>query len=280
MSDTIRYESLTLNNYRKTMASDLGESLRMIQELLSDADFEDAFPHVFGHPDELGAEAHIRNECGLLLRKAQLHIVAVLRSNESNNLHSMAVQMRVVLECAVQVVSKANAACKGTRKELKKALNVSEHDYREALVNLSRGRIDAKEISEAIISARAGIGETGTNPPKKVNQTDKIGALPGGAEWYRHLSKFFGHSDAQALTGISYFGGVMSNTTEVDEMAFAAFLDHLTRQVNLMLVGYGFLLIAVNGNEKPFEVALNLSDRNRSSSKSFQKAVHQRAEPQ
>lgn len=40
----------------------------------------------------------------VLLRKARIHVEAVLRANESNNLHSLAVQMRPVLECAGQAV--------------------------------------------------------------------------------------------------------------------------------------------------------------------------------
>ena len=39
-----------------------------------------------------------------LLRKVRIHTVAVLRANETNNLHSLAVQMRPVVECAGQVV--------------------------------------------------------------------------------------------------------------------------------------------------------------------------------
>lgn len=35
--------------------------------------------------------------CALLLRKARLHTIAILRANESNNVHSLAVQMRPVL---------------------------------------------------------------------------------------------------------------------------------------------------------------------------------------
>ena len=35
--------------------------------------------------------------CALLLRKARIHSLAVLRANETNNVHSVAVQMRPVL---------------------------------------------------------------------------------------------------------------------------------------------------------------------------------------
>ena len=48
--------------------------------------------------------AHGRIMYALLLRKARLHTVAVLRANETNNVHSLAAQMRPVLECAGQVV--------------------------------------------------------------------------------------------------------------------------------------------------------------------------------
>ena len=58
--------------------------------------------------DELDLDADpavsVRILCRLLLRKARIHASAVLRANESNNLHSLAVQMRPVLECAGQVV--------------------------------------------------------------------------------------------------------------------------------------------------------------------------------
>ena len=40
----------------------------------------------------------------LLMKKARLHVVAVLNANRTSNLHSMAVQMRPALECAGQVV--------------------------------------------------------------------------------------------------------------------------------------------------------------------------------
>ena len=41
----------------------------------------------------------------LLVRKARLHVIAVLIANRNSNLHSLAVQMRPALECVGQVVS-------------------------------------------------------------------------------------------------------------------------------------------------------------------------------
>ena len=41
--------------------------------------------------------------CSVLLRKARFHLVAVLQANETCNVHSVAVQMRPVLECVGQL---------------------------------------------------------------------------------------------------------------------------------------------------------------------------------
>ena len=40
---------------------------------------------------------------GSLAAKARLHVIACLRANNINNLHSLAVQMRPMLECAGQI---------------------------------------------------------------------------------------------------------------------------------------------------------------------------------
>ena len=60
-----------MNEHRRTMADYQTESLRMIQRMLSDANFGESFPHVFGHPSEDDAELSVRNQCGLLLQRAQ-----------------------------------------------------------------------------------------------------------------------------------------------------------------------------------------------------------------
>ncbi len=51
------------------------------------------------HDDRAGL---YRTMCPLLLRKGRMYTLAVLRANESTNLHSLVVQMRPVLECAGQ----------------------------------------------------------------------------------------------------------------------------------------------------------------------------------
>ena len=269
-----------MNVYRRVMVSYLVESYQMIQHLLSEADFEEAFPHVFGHPNEGNAKVAVRNECGILLRKVQARIIAVQEANKSNNLHSLAVHMRVILECAAQVLSTAHAANKGSPKELKRVFNISEFDFKYALTSMSRGRIDQNHIQEMIVSAREEIGPQGSKPPKTVRIADRINFLAGGKEWYDHLSKYFCRGEASALAGDSFFGGVTSINTEADELSFAIFLDYLAEQVISMLVGNGFLLIAVNDDSQPFDEAILFSRRKTSATKSIKDAILQHRESQ
>ena len=251
------------------MTDYLSESLRMIERLLSEADFGHSFPHVFGHPSDNNAKMSIRNECGLLLRKAQLHLIAVLQANSRNNLHSMAVHMRVVLECAMQVVGKANAAADGSPKAFAQVLNATEYDFTYAMARLSRGSITKKDTQETINDAREAIGERRKKTPKRLTLSDRAEALIHGSEWYEHLSKSFAHTEATALAGISYSGGVVSIDTELDELAFATLLDYLGEQVIRMLAGNGFLRIAVDGDTHPYEEAMHLLERKRESTKPY-----------
>ena len=103
-------------------------------------------------------------EGALLLRKARIHTTAVLRANESRNLHSLAVQMRTVLECAGQVVfkfrtlfiapdflmSKEEAiAMLGTR------VNV---DFYQTLRRATKGQSNPKELRKAATKAGSRCG--------------------------------------------------------------------------------------------------------------------------
>ena len=72
----------------------LGEIDQAIRQILASADFDENFPYIFGHPDEFGSEIVVRSSNGLLLHKARLHLVAVLRAYEQANLHSVAVHTK------------------------------------------------------------------------------------------------------------------------------------------------------------------------------------------
>ena len=254
------------------MADCLHECLAMTRKVLSEADFEGAFPHVFGHPTYDYPEVAVRNECGLLLRKAQVHLVAVLQANENNNMHSLALQLKVILECAAQLVSKAYAAYEGTPDALGRVLNRSEYDFVDAMARLSRGALDRDDIHSMIVTARIGIGDDSLTRPKRVLLSDAPKVLPHGSEWYRHLSRCFSHSGQQELADVSSGGGVLSVNTKADHLAFARLMDYAGELVAGMLIAYGFLLIAVTGESQTFEDGLDLLQRRRSTSKTFREA--------
>ena len=242
------------------MVEYLRECHGTIASLLAEADFDDAFPFVFGHPGVDNAEVQVRNELALLLRKVQMHLTAVIRANRSDNLHSVAVHARVILECAAQVQFKAHAAHEGLN-ALKRVLNAGEYDFRDAMLRMSRGSVDEDELQEMIIDAREGIGNHETTRPRRVTINDRIAYLSSGREWYAHLSNCFCGGQTGSLSGLSMFGGVMSSGTAADRLAIAVLLDYLAGQTILMLVSYGFLLIAANGDQQPFEDMLELSQR-------------------
>lgn len=255
-----------LEDYRNSMAGYLGESLRMIQRSLSAADFERGFPNIFGQPTEENPEVFVQNSCGLLLRKAQFHMMAALLANKSSNLHSLTVQMRVILECAAQIVATANSACEGSEKAVAQAVNRFEKDYQSDLARMSRGQLTPNEIQEEVIQARPESLKDAYKLPKKETLADKMAVLPYGESWYSYLSDSFCKSDPSNLEGPSFRGGVLSINSAADVLTFATLLDYLAAQVIRMLVGYGFILIAVTTEDQPFNNAIQLSERKKSAS--------------
>ena len=183
--------------------------------------------------------------------------------------------MRIVLECAAQVKAKADAACDGSEKELQRLLNATEYDVQDTLIRLSKGRIEHSEIHDLIVNARKGIDQHETKRPKRVTRADLLNSLPYGNDWYDHLSEAFCHSDISALAGASFYGGVVSINSEADELAFAIHLDYLTEQTIRMAAGYGFLLIAINGENRPFNDARDIQKNKRSATQTFQVRIPQ-----
>ena len=190
--------------------------------------------------------AAVRIMGALLLRKARIHTEAVLRANETNNLHSLAVQMRPVLECAGQVVfifqttiiapdflmSRESAlAAFGDR------LNA---DYYQTFRRITRDEISPEELRETATAAQAAAAASfGAAKPKRqkswsLRQADKMTTLPRGREWYNYLSEHFNHASAADWRGLSWRGGVMSMDMVQDQFAFLGFMDYLVDQVARM----------------------------------------------
>lgn len=233
--------------HRADMAELLAKAVETTRTLERRLDMPGGWPEARAHTDfSTDPAAAIRTTGALLLRKARIHTVAVLRANERSNLHSLAVQMRPVLECAGQVVflfqntiiapdllmSRERAAdMVGSR------LN---SDHFHTLRRLTKGQISPEELreveAEAQEAAALAVGATTPKRRKKrrFTQADKVAPLPKGREWYNYLGVHFGHGRAADWRGLSWRGGVISMDRVQDEFAFLSLMNYLVTQVALM----------------------------------------------
>ena len=179
---------------------------------------------------------------GLLLHKARIHMLAVLRANETSNLHSLAVQMRPVPECAGQVVSfYTTIIAPDLLMPPERAMEAFGHrlnaDFYQTVRRTTRGRISPEMRRETATEAQAAAAASfGAARPKKqkpwsLRQADKMTTLPGGREWYHHLSEHFSHATAADSRGVSSLGGVMSMDMVHDRFAFLGFMDCVVDRV-------------------------------------------------
>ncbi len=200
----------------------------------------------------------LRVECTLLLRKARVHSDAALRANAANNLHSLAVQMRPILECAGQVVFVFDnhfvaPRLTGNPGHAVRALDDRlSADFYDTMIRATKGKMSHEELLATISeSERAAAESVGMRAPERtrgrsLKQADKAATLKGGEAWYAHLSKSFCHGEGD-LRGPTWRGGVKSMNTWRDELVFAGFMDFLVEQLNTMNA-YAALCPAAGGD--------------------------------
>lgn len=222
-----------------------------------------------------------RYQCVLLLRKARIHSHAAQRADAAGNLHSLAVQMRPVLECAGQLVFTFHHLIiapgrtpdpQRAEAELAGRINA---DYYDTIIRATKGRMGHEELLATISGAEeAAAKSVGADVPprrraQRLQQTDKAATLEGGEAWYAHLSKRFCHGETD-LSGPTWRGGVRSMNTGQDQLAFAGFLDFLVHQVNTMNA-YAALCPAADGDDRQpwIEATLALLSEGRETSASL-----------
>ena len=227
----------------------------------------------------------IRVHCRLLLRKARIHALAVLRANDSNNLHSLAVQMRPVLECAGQVVFFFHhlMIAPDVQMEPIRALQAIDNrlhaDRFQSFLRRSKGRITVEELREREARIRDSVAEfSGVRAPpnpkgRSLKQTDKVASLLGGPAWYGYLSECFTHATKAHWPGLSLHGGVMSISRVEDELAFFVMLDYLVGQMAVMNA-YAELCPVTGKQMKPIETTLAELGELRDSARTIQEAAH------
>ena len=260
-----------MTDYRTAMTNLLGECLALGDALLDDADFDNV-PQLFGP----APEESVRSRASLLLRKAQIHMAAVLRASETNNLHSLAVHMRVVLECCARVESETQAFIRDVERAEQGTYTGGEYarfadgEIRQILLKLTRGGVSDEEINEMIIGARRSAGDEGTDMPKSATLSARLDVLPGGRSWYAHLGDGFCHPAMSALRHEQpFYGGVGTADPAAYERAFMACLDYLTDRVIALLARVSVYWIVIAPDEHPLDEVTALHERKESTRAAF-----------
>ena len=195
---------------------------------------------------DLDPAATLRVQGALLLRKARIHTIAVLRANENRNLHSLAVHMRPVLECAGQLAFLYETSFiapdlfMSREKAVETLGNRLNADAYQTLVRRAKGQISPRDFRRMGTRARAeAAASVGAPKPKRqktwsLNQAAKVANLAGGRESYNYLSDHFSHGTAADWKGLSGRGGVVSIGRVEDDGAFLSLMSYLLEQVARM----------------------------------------------
>ena len=230
--------------YRAGMAELLTKAVAMTLKLEQWLDVTGGWREATAEIDlDADPAATLRIQGALLLRKARIHTVAVLRANETSNLHSLAVQMRPVLECAGQVVflfdhtiiaPTLRIAPDRAAEVVGNRLNA---DHYQTLRRRTKGDVSPEELraveeqAQEAAAASVGAPKPRRRKERRFNQADKVAPLAGGRAWYDYLSKHFSHGKVAAWRGLSWQGGVISIDRVEDEFAFLGMMDYLVNQV-------------------------------------------------
>lgn len=236
---------IEIGHRRAKMAELLSTALVTTREIEQRLDFTGGFREAERQIDITTPGATCRLEVALLLRKARIHTAAVLRANETSNMHSLAVQMRPVLESAGQVVTSVHdheiaPGLSATREQTAQVLGDRlNSDHYHWFLRRTKGGISAKELlrmeTEAQEAAAAGAGapKPKRNKSRKFLVVDRVRSLKGGPEWHAYLSEYFSHGRAD-WKGLSWRGGVMAIHRVENEIAFMVAMDYLAEQVGRM----------------------------------------------
>ncbi|MCY3486994.1 MAG: hypothetical protein OXH34_01010 [Bacteroidetes bacterium] len=227
-------------HYRSGMADLLEKQVGVVREKekwlnvpLDDIEF---LPPVIPHEGDPGAG--LRVLCALLLRKARLHMIGILRANEKSNVHSMAVQMRPILECAGQIVLNCRNLVIISKEGISIANRHSITDFHRTMISLTEGGFDYKSFL-SFFSESTGIPLSKLRTAKKVFVNDRVKILEGGSDWYGYLSACFSHGKAD-WCGWPWDGGVGPRIDFLHEYTLASLMDYLVNQVAIM-AGYATL---------------------------------------
>lgn len=214
---------------------------------------------------------------GLLVRKAHLHVAAALRANQSNNIQSLAAQMRPALECAGQVVTTMKNLRDGSSKARDSVMQRASADFYQTVKRVGRGKFDPRKILED--NPKVQLASHHMDQVKgRFDSQEAVRVLKHGEWWYKHLSQSFYHAGVSELKGDSYDGGVRSNNWANDQFAFALFMHYLTDQVLLMILDAAMYPPETKAKEQCYKKAAALAKEKREVLDSFRNTLVSKAQ--
>lgn len=246
---------------RTSLVGHCQEAQGLLQQALADVDFDESWPD--GQADLSDDELRRFILCAhaLSLRKAGVHMAVVLGASEQNNVPSLGVHARVLIECAAELVSVAHAYVEGTPKALDRILNLTELDTHRLLRRITRGEISREELQASTTRAREAIGLFDGKQPKGTTIADRVSILTDGKGWYDYLSRHFCDSDLDSLGKSPGHGGVLPAPELEFDLAVAVILNCTLTYVCQMLIAYGVISIKSGSGSQLLDDAVVLFDR-------------------
>ena len=221
---------------RTSLVGHCREAQGLLQRALDDVDFNESWPD--GQAELIDDELRRFVLCayGLSIRKAGIHMAAVRLANEQNNVPSLGVHARVLIECAAELASVAHAYVEGTPKALDRILNLTEFDTNRLLRRITRGEISREELEAGTTRAREAIGLFDGKQPRGTTIADRVSILTQGKGWYDYLSRHFCDSDVESLGRSPGEGGVLPAPELQFDLAVAVILNCTLTYVCQMLI--------------------------------------------
>ncbi|MCY4112591.1 MAG: hypothetical protein OXG33_01460 [Chloroflexi bacterium] len=252
-----------MREIRTALINHFEEAPTLLQETLAEVNNDEIFPGDLGQAsdEELGRSAlYVESHC---LLKAGIHIAAVFRANEQNNVHSLGVRARVLIECAAELMLMGHSAVEGTPEMLNRILNLQEFDWQQLMRRITVGQISRQELEASTTRAREGIGLFDGKQPKKRTIADRVSALTQGKMWYDYLSCCFCDGKVDPLRMSPGSGGVLPAPQWQTDLAFAVILNCALTYVCQMLLAYGVIRMKIGESSQLFDEASALFDRTR-----------------
>ena len=247
---TINHEKFkeTTDSYRKKMAEYLDQVLQIIEPRTLSPEEIIEFEKLDNNIISKNTNIFFAFECNMLMTKAFYHLGAIKYSNLTNNLHSLAIHTRVVLECAGQTVTLVKNVNTKNKKDKKDELSRRISDFTR--LNMVRNAFSDVELFKSHVDKmKEHVDEQHTKMQSEMNvkfkkkkwrYSETVKDLEYGKNWYDYISEYFVHSDINCLKCNSRYGGVISNNSSFDIYFLAFFLDYVVLQSLIMIVSASF----------------------------------------